>query len=81
MKFEAEVRATFPSAREAEIAAKSLGRELGFRGKSRGSADARGSMLVVRMMADDLASLRAGMNSALRLLQVAGASMDVAESD
>ncbi|MEM3031069.1 MAG: KEOPS complex subunit Pcc1 [Candidatus Micrarchaeia archaeon] len=79
MKFETELRAAFASEREAEIAAKSLRGELGFRAKSEGSAETKGRTLIVKLSASDLPSLRASTNSALRLLQVARAAIEVAK--
>ncbi|MEM4389915.1 MAG: KEOPS complex subunit Pcc1 [Candidatus Micrarchaeia archaeon] len=79
MEFEVEMRVPFASEREAEIAAKSLRKELGFRAKSEGSAETKGHMLIVRLSASDLASLRASTNAAMRLLQVARAAIMVAK--
>ena len=77
--FECVLRVPFSSAEKARTAAKSLEKEIGFRSKCAGSAECEESVLVVRIEADNLASLHASANSALRLLKVVNAALAIAK--
>ncbi len=70
MKFEAELLVEFDSAEDARIAFESLLQETEFKKKSEAELKKDGKRLEVKIKADDLATLRAALNSYSRLLNV-----------
>lgn len=70
MKCSAELRVEFESEAALKNAFESLVQETEFKKKSEAELEKRGRELVVKINAEDLATLRASLNSYLRLLNV-----------
>lgn len=76
----AEMEVSFPSAREAENAVRSLLQETEFKGRSSSGLSRRGAKLIVQVKAEDPVALRAALNSYLRLISIlTGAAKTEAE--